>query len=93
MKQQELPERWKIKLSEYLVNQKSNYSSLSTHDFESNKKVVINSEDGSYAELKYPLIIEALEFNEVGIFTEHCGYYYFNLDSIKYKLKDDLINS
>ncbi|MBK8093904.1 MAG: hypothetical protein IPK32_18490 [Verrucomicrobiaceae bacterium] len=39
----------------------------------------ITFEDGSKASFYYAILIEAPELNEVGVFTEHCGYHIFPL--------------
>jgi len=83
----DLPERWKSKIKEYLKEKGSKYESLGANDFQSDKTVEIKFEDGSYASFKYPLIIEAQEFEEIGIMTEHCGYFIFHKEQIEYVLK------
>lgn len=87
MNRKDLPERWKNKIKEYLKAKGSKYDTLSVSDFATNKIVEIKFEDGSFASFKYPLIIEAPEFEEVGIMTEHCGYFIFHKEAIEYKLK------
>lgn len=78
MKYQDLPNRWKNKVAEYLKSIGEDRSKFGASDFPSSK-VTINFEDDSYAEFKYSLVIKAPELREVGIFTEHCGYHIFNL--------------
>jgi len=83
MKHQDLPERWKLKIIEYLKsNGEENRKELSAYDFFPNRKVEIKFEDDSFAEFRYALVINAPEFKEVGIFTEHCGYHIFNIGGI-----------
>ena len=36
-------------------------------------------DDGSTASFRYAILIEAPALNEIGIFTEHCGYHIFPL--------------
>ncbi len=80
MKHEDLPERWKNKIKEYQEKLGVfNTTKLSAYDFFTNKIAKIKFEDGSYAEFRYPLIINAPEFSEAGVFTEHCGYHIFNL--------------
>jgi hypothetical protein len=80
MKHNDLPERWKKKNVEYLrKNGETEREKLSAYDFFPNQILEIKFEDESYAEFRYPLLINAPEFNEVGVFTEHCGYHIFNL--------------
>ena len=87
MNSRDLPERWKNKIKEYLKLKDSKYEALSVYDFSSDNVVEIKFEDGSFAPYKYPLIIEATEFEEIGIMTEHCGYFIFHKEAIEYELK------
>lgn len=67
---------WRI---EYLKSHgEEDRKRLSAYDFFPNRKVEIKFEDDSFAEFRYALVINAPEFNEVRIFTEHCGYHIFN---------------
>ena len=90
MKHGDLPERWKSKIIEYLkASGEGNRSRLSAYDFFPNRKVKIKFEDDSFAEFRFPLVINAPEFNEVGVFTEHCGYHIFNLGGTYLNIVDD----
>ncbi len=91
MKHDDLPERWKNKIIEYLINNgEDQRETLSAHDFFPNQILEIKFEDESYAEFRYPLLINAPEFNEVGIFTEHCGYHIFTMDGTYINKKSTL---
>lgn len=80
MKHKDLPERWKLKIVDYLKSTDEEHrNQLNAYDFFPNRKVEIKFEDDSFAEFRYALVINAPEFNEVGVFTEHCGYHIFNL--------------
>ena len=48
-------------------------------DFPCSHSVNVTFDDGSTASFRYAILIEAPELNEVGIFTEHCGYHIFPL--------------
>ena len=87
MNSRDLPERWKMKIREYLKGKGSKYETLGANDFALDKIVQIKFEDGSFASFKYPLIIEAPELEEIGIMTEHCGYFIFHNETIQYELK------
>lgn len=90
MKHEDLPERWKLKIIEYLKsNGEEKRDKLNAYDFFSNRKIEIKFEDNSFAEFRYSLMINAPEFNEVGIFTEHCGYHIFNLGGTYINIIDD----
>lgn len=86
MNHNDLPQRWKNKITEFLKENGSKYNTLGAGDF-SDKTVEISFEDGSSASFRYPIVIEAPEFNEIGIMTEHCGYFIFHEDTITYQLK------
>jgi len=76
----DLPARWKEKIKEFLKKQgEPEREELNAYDFFSNQIVKMKFDDDSFAEFRYPLVIEAPELNEVGIFTEHCGYHIFNM--------------
>ena len=78
MRHEDLPERWKNKIREYLKRHgEPEREKLNAYDFFSGQVAKVKFADGSFAEFRYPLVIEAPELNEVGIFTEHCGYHIF----------------
>ena len=78
MRDTDLPERWKLKLQEYLIAKGSTRSEkLSASEFPSETTVSIRFEDGSHVEFRYAFVIEAPEFREVAVFTEHCGHHVF----------------
>lgn len=82
MKYEDLPTRWKTKIIEYLRSQgETERTQLTTFDFYSNLIVQTKFDDGSFAEFRYPLVINAPEFDELGIFTKRCGHHIFNLSS------------
>jgi len=78
MKHDDLPQRWKAKVAEWV--QKLGHSKngrFSAMDFPCSHTVDVTLDDGSTASFLYAILIEAPELNEVGIFTEHCGYHIF----------------
>ncbi|GAA4049432.1 hypothetical protein GCM10022409_40010 [Hymenobacter glaciei] len=80
MQSTDLPERWKLKLQEYLVAKGSTKpEKLSASEFSSETSVNIRFEDDSHVEYRYAFVIKAPEFREVAVFTEHCGYHIFPL--------------
>ena len=82
MKYEDLPHRWKAKLSEYLTNQHGiTRDHLYLNDFV-NQSTKLVFEDGSSALFRYTLLLEVPEFGEVAVFTEHCGYHIFSISSI-----------
>ncbi|MCF6308797.1 MAG: hypothetical protein L3J09_12720 [Flavobacteriaceae bacterium] len=88
MKHEDLPKRWKTKIEAYLASKgKTNRNKLLCDDFSINEIVEIKFEDDSYAEFRFPLVIKAPEYNEIGIFTEHCGYHIFNLMGVDITIK------
>ncbi|WP_245122978.1 hypothetical protein [Hymenobacter volaticus] len=74
----DLPERWKLKLQQYLIAKGSTRPDrLSASEFPSDTTVRIRFEDDSYVNFEYAFTIVAPEFREVAVFTEHCGYHVF----------------
>lgn len=91
MKHEDLPERWKRKIKNHLTTHgETERERLSAYDFSAEQVVKIKFEDGSYAEFFYPLVIEAPELNEVGIFTEHCGYHIFTISGTHISVESTL---
>ncbi len=91
MKHEDLPERWKQKIIEYLRSQGvDNRNELNAYDFFTEQVVKIKFEDDSYAEFIYPLLIEAPELNEAGVFTKHCGYHIFAMDGTHISIESNL---
>ncbi len=81
MKYNDLPERWKKKIDEYLTKMgKVQFKQLSAYDFPQNKSIKMTFPDGSKVLFHYAFTIEAPEFQEIGVFTEHCGYHLFPLN-------------
>jgi len=79
MRYNDLPERWKAKLQQHVaITGGGEFRGLSASDF-SSSTVAITFEDDSKVEFMYAFIIEAPEFREVAVFTEHCGYHIFSL--------------
>ncbi|UOG76250.1 hypothetical protein MTX78_06535 [Hymenobacter tibetensis] len=79
MQQADLPERWKTKLRSYLIAKGKSDETLSASEFPTDNVVRIIFEDDSKVEFNYAFSIEAPEFKEVAVFTEHCGYHLFQL--------------
>lgn len=90
MKHEDLPQRWKLKIREYLDSQgEKERSHLNAHDLFPNRTIAIKFEDDSFAEFRYALVINAPEFQEVGVFTEHCGYHIFNMRGTYINIVED----
>lgn len=69
MKHDDLPDRWKLKIKEYLSNHgEKDRDQLNAYDFFSNQVAKIKFADDSYAEFHYVLVVEAPELNEAGIY-------------------------
>jgi hypothetical protein len=78
MRHEDLPERWKRKVRDYLIaNGNTKYEKLGASEFSLSSTVRIRFEDDSKVEFKHAFVIEAPEFREVAVFTEHCGYHLF----------------
>lgn len=89
MRHEDLPERWKRKVRGYLTAKGSTkYDKLCASDFSVSATVHIKFEDDSKVEFKHALVIEAPEFREIAVFTEHCGYHLFhNYDGLNIKIE------
>ena len=81
MKYLDLSERWKLIICEFLLsNGISERKTLNSNDFDSNSMVQITFDDESKAEFRHAFFIESKDLMEIGVFTEHCGYYILNRD-------------
>jgi hypothetical protein len=83
MRHNDLPERWKAKLQDYLIQKGSKYKTLGASNFPNDIVIRIQFEDNSRAEFNYAFIIESPELEEVGLFTEHCGYHIFQAGGLE----------
>lgn len=72
------PERWKIRLRTYLQAIGSKYPTLGAGDLPSGG-LHIKFEDESTVRFRFACAIEAPEWREVTVFTEHCRYHLFPL--------------
>jgi hypothetical protein len=78
MRREDLPLRWAEKLETYLRdNGIADRNHLLATDFRHHLK--INLDDGSFVFFNYAFYLLDRELNEVGVFTEHCGYHVFPL--------------
>ena len=80
MKHDDLPPRWKIKVIEWIrAFADDTRERFAAGDFPCSHDISITFDDGSAASFRYAILMEAPELNEIGIFTEHCGYHIFPL--------------
>lgn len=80
MRLDDLPERWRLKLHDYLIAKGSaKPERLSASEFPLESTVSIRFEDDSCVKFNYAFAIKAPEFREFAVFTEHCGYHLFPL--------------
>ncbi len=87
MKHEDLPQRWKDKIDNYLSEKGfdyygKKYKRLSVYDFSDNLNLKISFHDGSKAFFNDAFYWIYEEHKEVAVFTEHCGYHIFNLPEI-----------
>ena len=74
----DLPSRWKERVERFVQERTGGKRSwFGASDFPSDKVLHIEFPDGSSAQFRYALVIEAPEIYELGVFTEHCGYHIF----------------
>lgn len=80
MKHSDLPERWKTRLVQWIRNfGDDERTELAAQDFPVSHSVHIKFEDDSEANFEYAILIEEPQLQEIGVFTEHCGYHIFPL--------------
>jgi hypothetical protein len=78
MKYNNLPVKWKAKLTEYIRQEfGEDREELLAGDFRYH--LSLNLADGSFAFFHHAFYILDREASEVTIFTEHCGYHIFPL--------------
>lgn len=81
MRHDDLPPRWKAKIRQWISTYgDDSHARLGAGDFPSSSCVHLKFEDGSTAAFNFAIVMEAPELNEIGFFTEHCGYHIFSLD-------------
>ena len=91
MKNSDLPTRWKERVERWVQTHTSGKrSTLGAGDFPTSKVTHIEFPDGSAAQFRYALVIEAPEISEVGVFTEHCGYHIFPFVDTIVRIKETL---
>ncbi|MCC3155626.1 hypothetical protein LJ737_00145 [Hymenobacter sp. 15J16-1T3B] len=78
MRYDDLPERWKTRLRDYLQARGSKCPTPGAGDFPDGG-VRITFEDRSTVRFRFAFAIDAPEWREVAVFTEHCGYHLFPL--------------
>jgi hypothetical protein len=61
---------------------------LEAGDFPTARVAHIEFPDGSAAQFRYAIVVEAPEIGEVGVFTEHCGYHIFPFVDTKIRIKE-----
>lgn len=79
-----LPEHWKATIREHVRRTRGeDWDSLSVRDFRANQWVHIRFPDGSYACYRYAFCLINREAGEIGVFTEHCGYFFYSLAAVE----------
>lgn len=78
MNHNDLPPRWRTKLAEWIHQHTGGTrDQLKAGDVPIDQKLLLKFDDGSEASFNYAIAIEAPHLQEVGVFTEHCGYHVF----------------
>jgi hypothetical protein len=87
MREKDLPERWLKRLEQYTDSkygvEYAHRARLGASDFASGSMVHVEFPDGSQAFFKFAFALVAPEWQEVMVFTEHCGYHLFPLGELK----------
>ena len=72
--------RWRAKVTQWIRTfADDSRDRLSAEDFPCSHNISMIFDDGSTALFNYAILIEAPELDEIGVFTEHCGYDIFPL--------------
>jgi hypothetical protein len=82
-----IPENWKAKLREYtkkFFDEERDY--LTSMDFKIDESVYLEFPDESKMFFRFAFYIHDKENEEIAIFTEHCGYYFFKTWDLKWEL-------
>ncbi len=80
MKHADLPERWKKRLIQWIRQFSDHHrTELSAADFPMSYQIAMRFVDDSQAQFDHAIAIEEPLLDEIGIFTEHCGYHVFPL--------------
>ena len=81
-----VPDEWRPRLRAYLLATFGvERERLFASDFSTQQSVHLQFDDGSFAQFRYAFVV----FDDLGeqcmVFTEHCGYYIFpiNTDGVK----------
>lgn len=81
MHRRDLPQRWTERLARYTDERRGpdheHRGELRAEDFSGRSLVRLEFPDGSRALFHYAFFIVAPEWNELAVFTEHCGYHVF----------------
>ena len=80
MNRADLPERWRERMIQWIREFADDTRSvLDASDFPCSHRIQIKFNDGSEAVFRYAILIEEPRFQELAVFTEHCGYHIFPL--------------
>jgi|SRR6516164_12960 hypothetical protein len=83
MQKRELSERWIRRLEQYTDEKYglgyAHRGTLNASDFATSSVVCVRFSNGSYALFRHAFFINAPDWKEVAVFTEHCGYHIFPL--------------
>lgn len=92
MQNTDLPLRWKERIERFTDERYgSDYKhrgSLGADNFPRDSCVSVRFPDGSEAKFRYAFFIQAPEWQEVAVFTEHCGYHIFPLIDLRIEQVD-----
>jgi hypothetical protein len=86
MQHEDLPQRWKNRIKEHLLEKDpekgKKHETLSAYDFSDNLNLKISFSDRSYAFFNDAFYWIDNERKEVAVFTEHCGCHIFNIGEL-----------
>ena len=73
-----IPDEWKPIVREHILRTRGkDYDTLSASDFKGTRCVRVEWPDRSFALFRYAFCLRKPQTQEVAVFTEHCGYFFF----------------
>lgn len=86
MSGQVIPDRWVERVRRHIRETRGeDRVRLSGYDFYGNRSVRVEFSDGSHALYRYAFYLKDEALGEVAVFTEHCGYHFFNVEWVQVK--------
>ncbi|WKZ31528.1 MAG: hypothetical protein QY318_02075 [Candidatus Dojkabacteria bacterium] len=79
-----VPDNWVEQIEKYTYERTGQArKTLEATDFDANSTVEVLFPDDSTMKLRYAFYIKNELLGEIGIFTEHCGYFFYKSEDLK----------